>query len=117
MKKYCEYCGAEMEDDFVVCCNCGKTNKNENQEKPTLSTIQETKSEYSEHKRTDSNIKDDGSLGWFLLGLFIPFVGIILGVIWNKEKPRNAKMLFWGFGLAILASILLKASPFSCWGI
>jgi uncharacterized membrane protein YvbJ len=117
MKKYCKYCGAEMEDDFVVCCNCGKTNKNPKQVKPIPSTTQETKKEYTDFKRPDSNIKDDGSIGWFLLGTFVPFVGIILGIIWKKDKPKNSKMLLWGFSLSIIASIILKASPFSCWGI
>ena len=107
-----------MEEDFTVCCNCGKTIKEAQKEKLNPLTIKETEKEAPKQEHSNSNIKDDGSIGWFLLGLFVPFVGIILGVIWNKEKPKNAKMLFWGFGLALFASIILRLSPLSCvWGL
>lgn len=35
---------------------------------------------------------DSGSIGWFLLGFFIPIVGIILYFVWRKSKPKCARM-------------------------
>lgn len=118
MKKYCDYCGAEMEEDFTVCCNCGKTIKEAQKEKFNPFITKETEKDAPKQEHSNSNIKDDGSIGWFLLGLLVPFIGIILGAVWNKEKPKNARMLFSGFGLSLFISIILKLSPLSCiWGL
>lgn len=34
---------------------------------------------------------DTGSVGWGILGFFIPLVGLILWLVWKDTKPKNAK--------------------------
>ena len=35
---------------------------------------------------------DSGSIGWAILGFFIPLVGLILFLVWKNTKPKCAKM-------------------------
>lgn len=114
MKKHCTHCGSEMEEGFVVCCSCGKVNQDSPPKKNNFLGTLENTEESNQNNSTTSNIKDDGSIVWLLLGIFLPFVGIILGVIWSKENPRNARMLFQGFILSIFLTSILMIFPFSC---
>lgn len=34
---------------------------------------------------------DTGSVGWGILGFFVPLVGLILWLVWKDTKPKNAK--------------------------
>ena len=34
---------------------------------------------------------DDGGVGWLVLGLFIPIVGLILYLVWKDTKPLSAQ--------------------------
>jgi uncharacterized BrkB/YihY/UPF0761 family membrane protein len=44
-----------------------------------------------------------GSLGWGILGFFIPLVGIILFFVWSSDRPQDAK----ASGVGALISIVL----------
>ena len=37
-------------------------------------------------------VTDSGSIGWAILGFFIPLVGLILFLVWKNTKPKCAKM-------------------------
>ena len=54
----------------------------------------------------NTNQVDDGSIGWAVLGAFIPLVGLILFIVWNNTKPNSAKKAgigaLIGVGIAIL---------------
>lgn len=56
---------------------------------------------------------DTGSIGWGVLGALIPLVGLILFLVWNSTKPRNAKVAgigaLVGVGLVILSYIITGA--------
>ncbi len=41
-------------------------------------------------------IYDPGSIGWMILALFFPIIGLILYYEWHEEKPNNAKMALYG---------------------
>lgn len=51
-----------------------------------------------------------GSWGWIVLGIFIPLVGLILFLVWRKDKPLSAKAsgigAIIGAALSIIASII-----------
>ena len=48
--------------------------------------------------------EDKGSFGWAVLGFFIPLVGLILFLVWKKDKPNSAKKA----GLGALVSVILS---------
>lgn len=37
-------------------------------------------------------VNDSGSIGWGVLGFFIPLVGLILFLVWRTSKPQSAKV-------------------------
>jgi len=76
---FCRKCGAQIDDEAVICPHCGV----EQRIKPV------------------SN--DDGSIGWAILGFFIPIVGLILWAVWHSEKPKSAKMA----GIGALISVII----------
>ncbi len=85
---YCTNCGHEISDQAVVCPNCGVPQK--------------------EVKATSS--KDNGSLGWGLLGFCFPVVGLILFLVWRETQPNNAKTAGTGalisFVLGVISAII-----------
>ena len=83
---YCSNCGNKINDNERFCPYCG---------------AEQTGSSKSP-AHTVSN-DDTGSIGWGLLGFFIPIVGIILYCVWRNEKPLNAKISLKG---AIISFIL-----------
>lgn len=72
---FCKYCGTELDDDVVVCTNCGKQ-------------VQELKTTNS----LDTLVKDKNAWyyeWWFIVLMFIFFfpIGIVLLVLkLNNEK-------------------------------
>lgn len=89
---FCKYCGKEVEDDVVVCPYCGRN------------------LQYNEQVH---NNNDTGSVGWALLGFFIPVVGLILYLVWKDEKPKNAKKA----GIGALVSFCISVVSGICLGI
>ena len=41
---------------------------------------------------TTAPVTDSGSIGWAILGFFIPIVGLVLFLVWKNTKPKCAKM-------------------------
>ncbi|WP_373124794.1 zinc-ribbon domain-containing protein [Blautia producta] len=83
---YCKNCGAEIDDKAVVCLKCGVAAGNDG--------------------GIAAGIKDDGNLGWGLLGCCIPIVGLILYLVWKDTKPNTAKMAGKGALIAAVCLIL-----------
>lgn len=79
---YCKNCGKEIDDQAVICPNCG--------------VPQETKA-------ATPDVIDNGGFGWGLLGCCIPVVGLILFLVWKDTKPRTSKAA----GIGALVSIIL----------
>jgi uncharacterized protein YqgC (DUF456 family) len=57
-----------------------------------------------------ANSTDSGSLLWAVLGFFLPFIGLILYLLWKNDQPRNAqaagKGALIGFIVSIVTSII-----------
>lgn len=56
-------------------------------------------------------VADSGSIGWAILGFFIPIVGLVLFLVWKNTKPNCAKMAgigaLVGFCLGLFMNIFV----------
>lgn len=88
---FCKNCGQEIDDKAVVCPHCG----------------------VAQREISYDTIKDDGGVGWGILGCCIPVVGLILYLVWKDTKPQTAKAAGIGalvsVGLAVLWYIFVFA--------
>ncbi|MDR3259402.1 MAG: hypothetical protein LBT51_07320 [Fusobacteriaceae bacterium] len=46
--------------------------------------------------------KDNGGCLWALLGIFFPYVGVVLWFLWKKESPKTAESIGKGSLITIL---------------
>lgn len=53
------------------------------------------------------NENDTGSIGWGILGFFVPLVGLILFLVWHQDKPKCAKMAGKGALISVIVSVVL----------
>ncbi len=87
--KFCSHCGAQIEDDAVICVKCGRSVAG------GKSTMPEA---------------DAPSAGFSVLSFFIPLVGLILYLIWKETYPLKAKgcgkWALIGFIANVVAGIL-----------
>ena len=84
---YCKNCGRIVDDSSSYCNNCGT--------------------------RLDNNSKtnvaeDSSSLGFAILGFFIPIVGLILFLIYEGKKPKRAKSAGKGALIGFITKIVLS---------
>lgn len=80
--RYCAYCGIKVEDQKAECPSCGShqtISESHDGSKKTLSYA------------TQVNVTDTGSLGWAVLGFFLPIVGLIVYLVLKDSQPKNAK--------------------------
>lgn len=124
---FCKYCGKELLDSDKFCPFCGNavaTNNSKNGQNPNQSQNQ-SQNQYQNYSQNSfrkfedqpnynnvpyyvnqqpaQNPDDSGSVGWGFLGFFIPICGLILFIVWNKSKPKNAK----NAGIGALVSVCL----------
>ena len=76
---FCKYCGAQIDDNAVVCTTCGAS------------------------QSTAPAVVDNGGFGWGVLGCCIPIVGLILFLVWKDTKPKTSKAA----GIGALVSVIL----------
>ena len=48
-------------------------------------------------------VYDSGSIGWAILAFILPPLGLILWILWVKERPKSADMSLIGSIISILA--------------
>lgn len=97
---YCRECGSEVDERNKYCTSCG------NPMGPLNPSI--------EHHHLENN----GSFGWFFLGLFFPLVGFILFLVWIGSKKKSAYGALIGsvvsfvlvFVLVIVAAFAIPAT-------
>lgn len=88
--RFCSHCGAEVNENAVVCVNCGCS--------------------LSDQTRNVSK-NDEISVGLIILSIFIPLFGIIYWPVKHKDTPKRASacgiaaLISWGvyfiFGLLL----------------
>lgn len=87
---YCAKCGTKADKNSEFCAKCGSSLKGE------IITTDNNKVESS-----------GSSFGWGVLGFFIPLVGLILFIVWNKDRKKDAKAAGIGALIGTICYILL----------
>lgn len=60
----------------------------------------------SENKNTE---EAEANIGWLILGLFIPIVGLILFIVWSNTRPGDSKYAGIGALVGFIISIFIWA--------
>lgn len=83
---YCKNCGRTVDDTSSYCNNCGARIDN----------------------KPNADVSEDSlSLGFAILGFFIPIVGLILFLIYEEKKPKRAKSAGKGALIGFITEIVL----------
>ncbi|MDE6584428.1 MAG: zinc-ribbon domain-containing protein [Anaeroplasmataceae bacterium] len=98
---YCRKCGAKLEDTDKKCPFCGEPVQ------PEAPSFQTHSQDYYASDKDDA-----GSIGWAILGFFIPIVGLILFCIWHSERPTSAKQAGIGALISVIFSFIMYAVLF-----
>lgn len=88
MSKICGSCGSVNEDTNVSCSVCG-------------SSLGENSSNNQTYNATvvgqEREIGGGEKFGWTALGCCVPIAGLILWLVWAKDKPQQSKCCRNGF--------------------
>ncbi len=90
MKK-CSMCGSQVNDDVTNCPNCGSVNFVGSDVFNQNIGAQQPMYGQNPSPIPPQPVKQQGNIGWGVLGFCIPIVGWILYFCWNKTKPGDAK--------------------------
>ncbi len=103
---FCTKCGTQLDDNVVYCTVCGTPtgNQQQNYQQPTY---QQPVYQQPYNGYQYENPNDSGSIGWAFLGYFIPIVGLILFITWNKEKPKCAKKAGIGALIGVIVNFVV----------
>ena len=86
---FCKYCGAQIDDNAVVCTSCGSA------------------------QNTTPAVVDNGGFGWGVLGCCIPIVGLILFLVWKDTKPKTAKAAGIGALVSTILGVVIYITTFA----
>lgn len=92
--KICQTCGNACTDDLLVCNQCGSTALAE--QAPAYAPAPANNDPYPINKTHK---------GFWALGFFFGFVGLILYFVFKNNKPRLAKSALKGFIAGIIFSV------------
>ena len=79
---FCKKCGAQIDDQAVVCPKCGVA------------------------QGAGMSTSDNGGFLWGLLGCCIPLVGLILFLVWKDTKPKTSKAAGIGALVGVLSMVV-----------
>jgi hypothetical protein len=79
---FCKKCGAQIDDQAVVCPKCGVA------------------------QGAGMSTSDNGGFLWGLLGCCIPLVGLILFLVWKDTKPKTSKAAGIGALVGVLSIVV-----------
>ena len=83
---YCKYCGRIIDDDSKYCVNCGNNMNNDNSGTVPV---------------------DAPSKGFAILGFFIPIIGLILYLVYERKQPKRAKSAGKGALIGFITKIIV----------
>ncbi len=101
----CKYCNSDLRKTSVFCPNCGAKVEDSSDVKEETKVEEEPKNEKVTQETVQSVQNEESVIGWGILGFFIPLVGLILFIIWNKERPKASKAS--GIGALIRVAITI----------
>jgi DNA-directed RNA polymerase subunit RPC12/RpoP len=93
----CSKCDYTLDSKDIFCPNCGSKVV---QKKETTKVVAEKVEKETEEKVDQSG---QNSWAWGILGYFVPLVGLILFIVWNDTRKKDAKAA--GIG-ALIKTIL-----------
>lgn len=101
---YCEKCGQPVEYDKNFCSNCGEKIQNIEKEYTT-----ENPTYRISYDNTERN--DKANILLIIIVFFIPIIGLILFIIFNKNKPKLLKSIgisaLAGFSFYMVVSMVI----------
>ncbi len=102
---YCPNCGEPLKANYKVCPACGELLEEKVQEDDPFEQNRHgnTQATYQKTK----NYEDEGNtFGWAVVGFFIPLLGLILFLLWQKERPLSAKSAGTGALVSVVISVI-----------
>lgn len=81
---FCTNCGKEIADEAYICPHCGVLTNNGSSVK--------------------FDAQDNASPWWGVLSFIYPLIGLILFLVWQKERPKSAKIC----GKGALAGFIIQ---------
>ncbi|MEG0365835.1 MAG: zinc ribbon domain-containing protein [Coprobacillus sp.] len=108
---YCKKCGKQIEEvNYCPYCGADQTatqttqNEQENQGYQPINQQPYQQQSYQQQSYQGQSYNDDEShIGFAVLSFFIPIVGLVLYLVWNKEYPKKAKSCLNG----LIAGVVL----------
>lgn len=104
---YCRKCGKELDDNAMTCPYCGTATQGPyraddpfGRDVPPEQNGQNGGYFYSPRQTAPD---DAPSMGWGVLGFFIPIAGLVLYLVWRDQYPLRAKSC----GKGALASVIV----------
>lgn len=102
---FCNNCGKKIADNSKFCSECG-AKLTDTEQYDNYQPINQTEFNSS----LVDNPDDGSSFGYALLSFFVPIIGLVLFIVWNKEYPKRAKSCLHG----IIVGVVLWAVFFCC---
>ena len=87
---YCKNCGTQLDDNAVICPNCGCATDNFYKN--------------GAHNAQNSIENDAPSAGFAVLSFCFPLVGLILYLVWQNTMPLRAKSCGKGALVGVIAA-------------
>ena len=120
----CSSCKHQVTDNYEACPYCGSFNLVQEEVKYDSSYVQRgslmeqmeesrrQNMQYNNYYNNRQQEYDSGSIGWTVLGFFIPIVGFILYFVWKNNKPCCAKMSLIGGVIGFILNCILISQGF-----
>lgn len=109
---YCTQCGKEMDENASFCPQCGTPRGGGYREQPYDPSQNDPYNNPRPQYQAAPAQYDSGSIGWAILGFFIPLVGLILFLVWIGNKPKSAKMAGLGALVNVIFNIVIYVVVF-----
>lgn len=84
---YCKHCGKMVDDNSNFCNNCGMR---------------------FDDRQNFNDTDDSSSIGFAILGFFIPIVGLILFLVYESKRPKRAKSAGIGALIGFITKIVIS---------
>ena len=102
----CKNCGYNMPSSSAFCPNCGLKIE-DNKDISTEKNVQNEQKVTPVTTVVNNSIDESGAVGWGILGFFFPFVGLILFLVWLRERPKSSKAAGIGALIRVILNVFL----------
>lgn len=104
---YCKNCGKEIEEvKFCPFCGAEQAATQTTQQGYEPMNEKEYYQQQPYHAQGYNNPDDESSIGFAILSFFVPIIGLVLYLIWNKEYPKKAKSCLNGLITGVVLYIV-----------